>query len=179
VAWLVHGAGRVLASPRTAASSALLNSIFHTDDPLPSLKNCYCHFIPTIAVHQIVTMQQSWKVTKASRSSIRNKSRLVAPEAMPRAPCRARSDQKWSRYKEEIRSFYINQDKTLEDTMQMIDLPASERKWKQQLKEWGFQKNLPASHMAILVAKREQGLRDYGKKHRLSSKRCRDQGREV
>jgi hypothetical protein len=53
---LVHGAGQVLASPRTAASSALLISIFHTHDPLSSLIN-YCHyFIPTIEVHQIVTM---------------------------------------------------------------------------------------------------------------------------
>jgi len=47
--------------------------------------------------------------------------------------------------------------------MQMIELPASERKWKQQLKEWGFQKNLPARHMVILVAKQEKRLRDYGK----------------
>lgn len=137
MAWLVRGAGQVLASPRTAASSALLISIFHTHDPLPSLINSYYYFIPTIAIHRIMAMQQSWKVTKASRSSFQNKSRLVASEAMPRASCRARSDQKWSRYKEEIRSFYIDQDKTLEDTMQMIDLPASERKWKQQLKEWG------------------------------------------
>lgn len=37
------------------------------------------------------------------------------------------------------------------------------RKWKDKLKEWGFDKNIPAQHMQILVAKAEKRARDDGK----------------
>lgn len=47
--------------------------------------------------------------------------------------------------------------------MQVVQITASERKWKEKLKEWGFQKNRPSREMAILVSKRDKRLRDEGK----------------
>ncbi|KAE9374326.1 hypothetical protein N431DRAFT_556656 [Stipitochalara longipes BDJ] len=59
------------------------------------------------------------------------------------------SAQQWASFKEEIRDIYINQDNTLATTMQMVEanhgFRASERKWKMQLKDWGFGKYVPAA----------------------------------
>jgi len=41
--------------------------------------------------------------------------------------------------------------------------PHSERKWKSKLKEWGFDKHIPAKDMQVLVAKAEKRARDEGK----------------
>jgi len=100
-----------------------------------------------------------------SRPRIRPEPRKIAINAadLSTPSCRARNDEKWNKYKEDIRRAYVTQDKTLRETMQLIDLPASERKWKEKLKEWGFQKNLPAYDMAILVLKRDKRLREDAK----------------
>ncbi|TVY33465.1 hypothetical protein LOCC1_G007635 [Lachnellula occidentalis] len=78
-----------------------------------------------------------------------------------------KNDQKWNSLKEEIRRIYMAEDKTLPVTMNTIEVKhgfkASERKWKDKLKEWGFDKNIPAQHMRILVAKAEKRARDDGK----------------
>jgi hypothetical protein len=39
----------------------------------------------------------------------------------------------------------------------------SERKWKEKLKEWNFDKNISSIHMSILVAKAEKRVREDGK----------------
>ncbi|KAE9374329.1 hypothetical protein N431DRAFT_455105 [Stipitochalara longipes BDJ] len=90
------------------------------------------------------------------------------------------TDQEWESVKTEIEQLYIDQDKTLAATMQMIEenhglkarqVPLvvssmwpesltgffpSERKWKLKLREWGFEKYLSAAAMKILIAKAER-----------------------
>jgi hypothetical protein len=89
------------------------------------------------------------------------------------------TNEEWESVKGEIEQIYIDQGKTLSATMQMIEekyhlkarqvisllrsyyseqglTPPSERKWKLKLKEWGFEKYLPATAMKILVAKAER-----------------------
>ena len=39
----------------------------------------------------------------------------------------------------------------------------SERKWKEKLKEWKFDKNVSSTHMNILIAKAEKRAREDGK----------------
>jgi hypothetical protein len=39
----------------------------------------------------------------------------------------------------------------------------SERKWKEKLKEWRFEKNISATDMNIIVAKAEKRVREEGK----------------
>jgi hypothetical protein len=39
----------------------------------------------------------------------------------------------------------------------------SERKWKEKLKEWRFEKNISATDMSIIVAKAEKRVREEGK----------------
>jgi hypothetical protein len=39
----------------------------------------------------------------------------------------------------------------------------SERKWKEKLKEWKFDKNISATDMGVLVAKAGKRMRDEGK----------------
>ncbi|TVY25108.1 hypothetical protein LHYA1_G005969 [Lachnellula hyalina] len=78
-----------------------------------------------------------------------------------------KNDQKWEPLKEKIRRIYMVEDKTLPVTMNKIELEhgfkASVRKWKNKLKDWGFDKNIPAQDMQILVAKAEKRARDDGK----------------
>jgi hypothetical protein len=102
-------------------------------------------------------------VGKLSRAAKRFKPNTSFAENPSKLSCRARNDEKWTIYMEDIRRAYVDEDKTLKETMMLVGLTASERKWKEKLKEWGFQKNLPASDMAILVSKREKRLRDDGK----------------
>jgi hypothetical protein len=40
----------------------------------------------------------------------------------------------------------------------------SERKWKEKLKEWKFDKNISATDMSVLVAKAGKRMRDEGKR---------------
>lgn len=92
--------------------------------------------------------------------------------------CKARNNQKWNAYKDEIRQLYILEDKTLKETMDMIEQKhgfkaryvefarsvscfstsshadvSSERNWKTKLKQWKFEKNVPANEMTFMVAK--------------------------
>lgn len=70
------------------------------------------------------------------------------------------SAQNWGSLKAEIRKIYIDDDNTLANTMQKIEadygFKACERKWKMQLKDWGFEKYVSASDMRILIAKAEK-----------------------
>lgn len=45
----------------------------------------------------------------------------------------------------------------------MLTSPNSERKWKMKLKEWNFEKYVPASQMRILVAKAKKRAREEHK----------------
>ncbi|KAE9378333.1 hypothetical protein N431DRAFT_399930, partial [Stipitochalara longipes BDJ] len=80
---------------------------------------------------------------------------------------RARNDQKWESLKDEIRHIYMTNDFTLQNTKKVIEerhaFKASERKWKEKLKEWRFDKNISATDMNFLVAKAEKRLHDEGK----------------
>ncbi|PVH87417.1 hypothetical protein DL98DRAFT_525470 [Cadophora sp. DSE1049] len=84
-----------------------------------------------------------------------------------RPSTRAKNDQKWDAQKNEIYRFYIEEDNTLDATIQMIEatsgFKASPRKWKMKLKEWRFEKNLSKHDMEIIVAKARKRTRDESK----------------
>ncbi|KAE9370091.1 hypothetical protein N431DRAFT_411188, partial [Stipitochalara longipes BDJ] len=78
-----------------------------------------------------------------------------------------RNDQKWEIHKNYIRRIYMDTDHTLKETMKIVAdtyyFTASERKWKDKLKEWNFAKNLSADDMSVLVAKCGMRKRIKGK----------------
>ena len=45
----------------------------------------------------------------------------------------------------------------------LLTFEYSERKWKEKLKEWGFEKHISATDMSIIVAKAEKRVREEGK----------------
>jgi hypothetical protein len=67
------------------------------------------------------------------------------------------SPEEWVQHKELIERLYLNEDKTVEETMQILKdqegFVAGERKFKMQLKEWGFDKNIKSSVMQVMLAK--------------------------
>ncbi|KAI6710695.1 hypothetical protein JHW43_006753 [Diplocarpon mali] len=106
--------------------------------------------------------------------------RALGPEILPRedavvktsetsreASCRLRNDKRWNFHKDEIRKIYIEEDRTLQVTMRIIEekygFKASPRKWKMKLKEWNFEKYFPSAIMSFAVAKREKRKIDEGK----------------
>ncbi|PBP22199.1 hypothetical protein BUE80_DR006984 [Diplocarpon rosae] len=106
--------------------------------------------------------------------------RALGPEILPRedavvktsetsreASCRLRNDKRWNFHKEEIRKIYLQEDRTLQVTMRIIEekygFKASPRKWKMKLKEWNFEKYFPSAIMSFAVAKREKRKNDEGK----------------
>jgi hypothetical protein len=100
---------------------------------------------------------------KHSRAPNHNKPSARTAGIASKLSCRAQNDEIWELYKDDIRRIYFVQGKTLRETMQIVQITASERKWKEKLKEWGFQKNRPSREMAILISKRDKRLRDEGK----------------
>lgn len=67
------------------------------------------------------------------------------------------SAEEWNQQKALIEKLYIDEDRTVEDTMQILKdqegFVAGERKFKMQLKDWGFEKNIRSSIMQIMLAK--------------------------
>ncbi|KUJ17970.1 uncharacterized protein LY89DRAFT_34227 [Mollisia scopiformis] len=80
---------------------------------------------------------------------------------------RLKNREKWSSIKNEVHQYYIIEGKTLQETMvnfeRKYSFRASLRKWKMQMKEWNFDKNMSKHDMAILVAKAEKRARDADK----------------
>ncbi|EKD18321.1 uncharacterized protein L3040_004723 [Drepanopeziza brunnea f. sp. 'multigermtubi'] len=80
---------------------------------------------------------------------------------------RTKNDQKWDAYKHDIYRFYVEEDKTLDATIQMIEansgFKASSRKWKMKLKEWRFEKNLSKHDMELIIAKALKRSREESK----------------
>ncbi|KAH7327108.1 hypothetical protein BKA65DRAFT_62385 [Rhexocercosporidium sp. MPI-PUGE-AT-0058] len=106
--------------------------------------------------------------------------RTLGPELLPRedaviktsetareASCRLRNDKRWNFHKDEIRRIYIEEDRTLQVTMRMIEerygFKASPRKWKMKLKEWNFEKYFPSAVMSFAVAKTEKRKNEENK----------------
>jgi Clr5 domain len=67
------------------------------------------------------------------------------------------SREEWEQQKELIERLYLDEDKTVEETMLYLKdnkgFIVGERKFKMQLKEWGFDKNIKSSVMQLLLAK--------------------------
>lgn len=80
---------------------------------------------------------------------------------------RSQKREKWASIKDAFHQLYVVEGKTLEYTMAEFErkysFRASERKWKMQIKEWNFEKNINQKDMAILVAKEEKRARDEEK----------------
>ncbi|KUJ12354.1 uncharacterized protein LY89DRAFT_738142 [Mollisia scopiformis] len=78
-----------------------------------------------------------------------------------------RNNVKWEVNKNEIRFMYMDQDKNLTAVMTHIESVhgffASARKWKMKLKEWGFEKNIPAKEIGIMAKIAEKRKREEGK----------------
>jgi tetratricopeptide (TPR) repeat protein len=67
------------------------------------------------------------------------------------------SPEEWEQQKELIERLYLDEDKTVEETMRYLKdeegFIVGERKFKMQLKEWGFDKNIRSSVMQLMLAK--------------------------
>jgi tetratricopeptide (TPR) repeat protein len=65
--------------------------------------------------------------------------------------------EEWEQQKELIERLYLDEDKTVEETMRYLKdekgFIVGERKFKMQLKEWGFDKNIRSSVMQLMLAK--------------------------
>ncbi|CZR68063.1 uncharacterized protein PAC_17962 [Phialocephala subalpina] len=104
-------------------------------------------------------MDDTWKYVEAlAAQDSAQPSRLSTLE---------RNNQKWDAHKDEIRHIYLDEDKTLQQTMQAIEsthhFKASVRKWKMTLKEWNFEKNIPSKEMSFMVEKADKRKREEGK----------------
>ncbi|KAF8857405.1 hypothetical protein BDZ45DRAFT_803403 [Acephala macrosclerotiorum] len=79
---------------------------------------------------------------------------------------KARNDLEWDSFKTEIRRIYIDEDRTLIQTMEEIQrtfrFKKSLRNWRSKLKEWGFDKNL-TRETRFMLAKAEKRAREEGK----------------
>jgi hypothetical protein len=67
------------------------------------------------------------------------------------------SPEEWEHQKALIERLYLDEDKTVEDTMRHLkdekNFVVGERKFKMQLKKWGFDKNIKSSVMQLMLAK--------------------------
>jgi hypothetical protein len=67
------------------------------------------------------------------------------------------SPEEWEHQKALIERLYLDEDKTVEETMRYLkdekNFVVGERKFKMQLKEWGFDKNIKSSVMQLMLAK--------------------------
>jgi hypothetical protein len=67
------------------------------------------------------------------------------------------SREEWEQQKELIERLYLDEDKTVEETLLYLKenkgFIVGERKFKMQLKEWGFDKNIKSSVMQLMLAK--------------------------
>lgn len=65
--------------------------------------------------------------------------------------------QEWEQQKELIQQLYLGEDMTVEGTMRHLKdeqgFVVGERKFKMQLKEWDFEKNINSSVMQLMLAK--------------------------
>ncbi|KAE8449896.1 hypothetical protein EG329_007373 [Mollisiaceae sp. DMI_Dod_QoI] len=81
----------------------------------------------------------------------------------------ARNDAKWELLKDEIYRIYMVESNTLSATMALIEqihqFRASPRKWKDKLKEWGFDKNIKVTEkeMQFIVSKADRRSTEKGK----------------
>src|ERR1700680_4915889 len=105
--------------------------------------------------------KMSEEIPASSASDQRQPRKLTALE---------RNNLEWESHKDEIRGIYMAQDKTLKETMQWFEREHnfswrcvrnfesliqivtrhSERKWKEKMQEWGFEKNIPAKEMKFM-----------------------------
>lgn len=94
-----------------------------------------------------------------------------------------RNNLRWEAQKTFIQKFYILEDHTLKETMEYFQQhhcfnarychintalssftdEFSERKWKDKLKEWTFEKNIPSKEMYFMAAKAEKRRFEEGK----------------
>ncbi|KAL9622637.1 MAG: hypothetical protein Q9160_002947 [Pyrenula sp. 1 TL-2023] len=67
------------------------------------------------------------------------------------------SAKEWGQHKDLIERLYLDEDKSVEETMRYLQeeggFKVGKRKFKSQLKEWGFEKNIKSSFMQLMLAK--------------------------
>ncbi|KEF54517.1 uncharacterized protein A1O9_09684 [Exophiala aquamarina CBS 119918] len=84
------------------------------------------------------------------------------------------SPEEWNQHKALIEKLYMSEDRTVEDTIQVLKdqegFVTGERKFKMQLKEWGFEKNIRSSIMQLMLAKATKRKFDEDKDTRFRYK---------
>ncbi|KAN0089685.1 hypothetical protein V8E51_019945 [Hyaloscypha variabilis] len=80
---------------------------------------------------------------------------------------RERKQQQWESHREEIHDLYMMENRTLKKTVQIMrdkyNFTPSERKFKEQLKSWEFEKNITAVDMGFIAAKQSSRIKEEGK----------------
>ncbi|RYP63797.1 hypothetical protein DL770_009297 [Monosporascus sp. CRB-9-2] len=90
-----------------------------------------------------------------------NEVRVLRPprgaQTRPRAPRARYGHLDWDAHKDTIKSLYMDEDKTLADTMEIMkrehSFEASHKLFKAKFKEWGWQKNLPTETAILMIDK--------------------------
>ncbi|PQE10459.1 hypothetical protein CJF30_00010430 [Rutstroemia sp. NJR-2017a BBW] len=82
--------------------------------------------------------------------------------SQPGAPARAKAnrDAEWESIRSFVRDIYVKDKKTLKETKDAVwkkySFQSGTRKWKEKMKEWGFEKHISKRDMNIIVAKQQQ-----------------------
>ncbi|KAH8694492.1 hypothetical protein BGZ61DRAFT_588458 [Ilyonectria robusta] len=85
--------------------------------------------------------------------------------ASPDRPRRAKYENlDWERHEAVLRSLYIDKNKSLADTMKIMEqqhsFNASQKLYKEKFKEWGWQKNLPVKYAQFMTEKAKKRMRE-------------------
>ncbi|PQE32581.1 hypothetical protein CJF32_00004116 [Rutstroemia sp. NJR-2017a WRK4] len=82
--------------------------------------------------------------------------------SQPGASARAKAerDAEWESIRSFVHDIYVKDKKTLKETKDAVrkkySFQAGTRKWKEKMKEWGFEKHISKRDMNIIVAKQRQ-----------------------
>ncbi|KAG4440766.1 hypothetical protein IFR05_003753 [Cadophora sp. M221] len=103
-------------------------------------------------------------MTRNATSSPRHCRASASQTPSPKSLRLIRSDNIWDLYKQDIRQLYVEQDMPLKATMEIMetkyDFKHSPRKWKMKMKEWRFEKHIPAHEMMFMATKSDERKAD-------------------
>ncbi|KAH6720672.1 hypothetical protein BKA61DRAFT_238295 [Leptodontidium sp. MPI-SDFR-AT-0119] len=103
-------------------------------------------------------------MTRRTASSPRHCRASASRTPSPKSLRLIRSDHVWDLYKQDIRQMYVEQDMSLKATMEIMeakyDFKHSPRKWKMKMKEWKFEKHIPANEMIFMATKSDERKAD-------------------
>ncbi|KAK1622878.1 hypothetical protein BDP81DRAFT_475998 [Colletotrichum phormii] len=118
--------------------------------PAPQFLPFWYHEQPAQTRSELVpAMLQSQNGESSNTSSSENRG--------PQEKRRKHNNPNWDAHQSELRQLYLDENKTLVETMQLMkerhNFIASNKLYKLQFKKWEWQKNLPATHSRFMVEK--------------------------